>query len=300
MNFETWGMTGTLVTEDEQHQRVAAARLWHWIGAIDSACNRFRFDSEISRLNAHPGEPLRVSTTFLLALDAAQRASDATSGLCDPTVLPALVALGYDQDYDALVRRSDVVAGDPVPARGMGAISVDRTNQTVALDEDCQLDLGATAKALVADLVAHDLCPLGGVLVELGGDLAARGTGPTGPWVVGIADSLRIHGAEPRVAVTNSAVATSSTTTRTWRASGAVVHHIIDPRTGQSARGPYATATVCAGDCVTANAFATAALVWGSDAPYFISQAGWSGRLVRHDGTVELVGRWPREEVRSS
>jgi hypothetical protein len=46
-----------------------------------------------------------------------------------------------------------------------------------------------------------------------------------------------------------------------------------------------------------ANAFSTAALLWGEDAGYFISQAGWSGRLVRHDGAVEFYGGWPHDEV---
>jgi hypothetical protein len=54
---------------------------------------------------------------------------------------------------------------------------------------------------------------------------------------------------------------------------------------------------VSADSCVTANAFATAALLWGDDAGYHIGQAGWAGRLVRHDGTIDLVGAWPREEA---
>ena len=84
---------------------------------------------------------------------------------------------------------------------------------------------------------------------------------------------------------------------RTWRAAGRVANHIVDPRTGLCADGPYATATVSAADCVTANAFATAALLWGEDAAYHVAQAGWSARLVRRDGAVEYVGGWPADEA---
>ena len=295
MNFETWGLTGSLFTQNDETLPFAEQRLWHWINAVDDACNRFRPDSEISNLNRVHGEPVAISETLELALDAALRASEATGGLCDPTVLPALLALGYDRDYDELATRS-IVAKEPVPSPGVDAIDLDRQAHAVTLRPGCQLDLGASAKALVADLVADELAFYGGVLVEIGGDVAVRGRGPTGPWVIGISPSLQLTAREPRIIVTDSGVATSSSTTRTWRVGGRVVNHIIDPRTGTFAHGAYACATVSAVDCVTANAFATAALLWGEDAAYYISQAGWSGRLVRHDDTVEFVGRWPREE----
>jgi len=42
----------------------------------------------------------------------------------------------------------------------------------VTLSPLCQLDLGASAKAMVADLVATDVGESGGVVVEIGGDVA--------------------------------------------------------------------------------------------------------------------------------
>ena len=296
MNFQIWGLTGTLATQHDEHMAYAQDRLWHWIDAFDATCNRFRSDSELSRLNEHSGEMVVLSLTLEMAIDAALRAGEATGGLCDPTVLPALLALGYDLDYDELRHRNDVIAMAPVVAAGLGAITLNREAHTVMLAPECRLDLGASAKALVADLVAADLAPLGGVIVEIGGDVAVHGTGPSGPWAIGVSDRLDLSGHEPRITLTSGGVATSSTTTRTWHIGSQVVNHIIDPRTGTYARGAYATASVAAESCVIANAFATAALLWGEDAGYHITQAGWSGRLVRHDGTVEFVGGWPPDE----
>lgn len=297
LNFETWGLSGTLATENPDDLGVATQRLWYWIGAIDNACNRFRPDSEISTLNRHQAAPMPVSTMFELALAAALRAGELSAGLCDPTVLPALLALGYDRDFDVVARQRCVVAGPAAPAPGVDAIHWDRSRHTVTLADGCTIDLGASAKALVTDLVADEFVTHGGIVVEIGGDVAVRGRGPDGPWAIGVSDSLTITGREPRVSLENGGVATSSTTARSWVASERVVNHIIDPRTGTCARGPYATATVAAGDCVAANAFATAALLWGDDAGYHIAQAGHSARLVRHDGTVEFVGGWPAEAV---
>jgi thiamine biosynthesis lipoprotein len=296
VKFEIWGLTGTLATERDDQMPLAEQRLWHWLDAFDATCNRFRADSEISRLNARSGEVVAISETFELALDAALRAGHATSGLCDPTVLPALLALGYDRDYDELSRSGASAAGEPVAAAGLDAISLDREHHTVTLAPGCRIDLGASAKALVADIVAAELSPHGGIVVEIGGDVAVRGVGPQGPWVIGVSDTLATNGNEPRISLAQGGVATSSTATRAWRAGNQIVNHIVDPRTGSFAHSIYATATVSADSCVTANAFATAALLWGDDAGYRIAQAGWSGRLVGHDGSVEFVGGWPREE----
>jgi len=295
VNFSVWGLSGTLSTQFDEHAPFAHERLWHWIDQFDEACNRFRPDSEISRLNARPGAPVEVSDVFVRCLEAGLRSARLTDGLCDPTVLEALLALGYDRDYDLV---SNVVAHTraPQPSPGIDAIELDRDRRSVTLRPGCTLDLGASAKALLADVVADELAPLGGVVVEIGGDVALRGRGPNGPWVVGVSDKLTLRGDEPRVSQDGGGIATSSTTARVWRSSDATLNHIIDPRTGQCASGPYATATVSAESCVVANAFATAALLWDEDASYHIAQAGWSARLVRRDGSVEFVGGWPEEQ----
>lgn len=292
MRFEIWGMSGVLATEHEEHLPFAEERLWHWLGALDVACNRFRPDSELSRLN-ECGEA-HVSSTFERALRAAIDSYEATDGLCDPTVLPSLIALGYGVDFAELARTGATSASPLRPSPGAGAIYLEKESH-VKLGSACQLDLGASAKALAADAVADDVGALGGVIVEIGGDVAVRGHGPTGPWSIGVSDCLEINGNEPRVSLAKGGLATSSTLARSWLVGGRRVHHIIDPRTGDCAEGPYATATVASTTCVRANAFATAALLWGEAAAYHLAQAGCSARLVRTDGAVEYVGGWPED-----
>lgn len=284
-------MSGTLATEREDQRSYAESRLWYWLEEIERACSRFRSDSELSRLNARGhGE---LSATFERALRAAADACEATMGLCDPTVLPALLSLGYDADYATLAHRNDTEARPAVPAVGLAGVTLDTASHRASLAPGCQLDLGASAKALAADLVADDVAPSGGVLVEIGGDVAVRGVGPAGPWSIGVSDALAITGREPRVAVASGGVATSSIATRTWLTGGRRVNHIVDPRTGACATGPIVTATVAAASCVRANAFATAALLWGEDAPFHLAQGGCAARLLRSDGTLDYVGGWP-------
>ncbi len=295
MNFNVWGMSGTLVTEKAEFHVFAAQRLSHWLDAIDAACSRFRADSELSQLNAR-GEAI-MSAIFERALVTAVESWHVTQGLCDPTVLPALLALGYDTDFADTVRGRDFARGPNVPSPGASALRLDETSHHVSLAPGCQLDLGASAKALAVDLIADDVAAHGGVLIEIGGDVAVRGRGPDGAWSIGVSDDLVMTGHEPRVSLTNAGVATSSTKVRAWRAGGQRVHHIIDPRSGAPTSGPYVTATVAAKSCRRANAFATAALIWGEEAPYYLAQARCAARLVRVDGTVDYVGGWPVDEA---
>ncbi|MGA2432362.1 MAG: FAD:protein FMN transferase [Acidimicrobiales bacterium] len=296
MNFEVWGMNGSLCVEHAEHESFARDRLWYWLDAVDAACNRFRSDSEISRLNDVHDVPMVVSETLARCLEAALTSAEVTGGLCDPTVLGSLLALGYDRDFDELGDTIVTVQAHQ-PSPGISAVSFEPQRRRVTLKAGCTLDLGASAKALVADLVADELAPRGGVVVEIGGDVALRGSGPSGPWVVGIADRLEIRGDEPRVSQHGGGIATSSLTARTWKSARATLNHVIDPRTGYCATGPYASATVSAASCVVANAFSTAALLWGEEAGYHIAQAGWSARLVRHDGRIDFVGGWPAERL---
>ena len=45
--------------------------------------------------------------------------------------------------------------------------------------------------------------------------------------------------------------------------------------------------------CVEANAWTTAAVVWGDDAPGNLVEHGVTARLVHADGHVVTIGGWP-------
>ena len=158
------------------------------------------------------------------------------------------------------------------------------------------LDLGATAKAAVADGAAEAIAAdLGcGVLVELGGDVAVRGEAPPadGPsgWASRSAPRLR---AEPTVAIHDGGVATSSTTARTWRRGAGTAHHVVDPRTGEVAEPVWRAVSVAAATCLDANTASTAAIVLGTDAPAWLAERGLPARLVGADGQEFTVAGWP-------
>lgn len=284
-------MSGTLLVADPDAAPRAEETLWSWISRADRAVNRFLPTSEISRLNKN-GHLEGASDDFLTFVRAGLDVAALTQGLCDPTVYRAVMAWGYDRDFDQLNSVTVVADGASRPSCGVASIVVHGRDVV----SPCGLDLGASAKAVVVDAIADALEPLSDVLVEIGGDVAVR-TRPGGEaWTIGVAPDGPDSSA-PRIDVRGGGVATSSRTHRSWLTSQGPAHHIIDPRTGRPATSQWTSITVAAPRCLYANALATAGFLWDDDAPWHIGQTGWAGRLVRDDGAVVTVGSWPQEDA---
>ena len=270
------------------------------VAALDEACSRFRDDSELAELNRSGARGVSASPLLFEAVEVALAAAEATGGLVDPTVAPALRGLGYDRDYDLVVRRGASPTFTLVPAVGWRSIALDRTGRRIVLRRGAELDLGATAKALSAERIAGAVKAETGsdVLVSLGGDIAVAGA-PREGWPVHVGDDhTRADGGQV-VGLHSGGLATSSTTVRRWRAGTVVVHHIVDPRTGAPAREHWRTASVAAGGCIDANAAATASIILGEQAPRWLEALGLPARLVRPDGSVAYTCGWPSQTTHS-
>lgn len=279
----------------------ARAAVERELAAIDQACSRFREDSELSRVNAHAGRAVSVSTLLLDALEVALHAAELTAGDVDPTVGRALELSGYDRDWRELRAGGGAQLEAPtITARAWPAwraVRVDRAAGTVRLPAGTSIDLGATAKAWAADRAARAAADAGGcgALVGVGGDIATCGTPPAGGWLVRVTDDHRSDPSTPgqTVSIKDGGLATSSTAVRRWRRAGASMHHVIDPRTGTPVRATWRTVSVAAADCTQANIATTAAVVRAGAAPKWLDGLGLPARLVSWDGRTTLVGGWP-------
>lgn len=283
------------------------------LAAVDRACSRFRSDSELERVNASAGRFLTASPLFLEALQAGLRAAWLTEGAVDPTLGEAIVLAGYARDFSELehppptpsVRqhRRDEGVGDPRPtigprrASGWSLIEISDDPPGVRIPAGVRLDLGATAKALAADRAAaavHEATGAG-VLVSLGGDIGTAGRPRADGWAIHVTDDHRAGPEAPgqTITIAGGGLATSSTTTRRWLRDGRVMHHILDPATGQPVRPVWRTASVAASSCVDANIASTAALVHGYSALAWLSELGLPSRLVNVSGEVHALAGWP-------
>jgi len=268
------------------------------VAEVDLACSRFRDDSELSRVNRGAGTETEVSALLARAITAALRAARLTDGLVDPTVGSAVKSAGYDVDFAEVPADGAPIALTVRAVPGWRRVTVLDATRRVSLPAGIELDLGSTAKALASDLAAAAALEAmgdGGVLVGLGGDVAVRGAAPREGWHVQMADSSEapLDPAAETVSIRSGGIATSSTTVRRWRRGGVELHHIIDPRTGLPATGPWRTVSVCAGDCLDANIAATAAIVLGDSAVDWLETRRLPARLVDRDGGVRRIAGWP-------
>ena len=274
------------------------------LAGIERAMNRWAVHSEISLINAavrETGEATcRVSSTLAALLDEALEAHRLTDGAFDPRVEDSLQSLGYGPGLETLTLTVDAAGrldyAVAAPQSLTDQVSLTPSGSGWELNTTVTLDLTALGKAFAADQAATAAAEAAGagVLVSLGGDIAtAAPAGQQNPaWGVTVQDLPDDPQAQIDL-VHGGAIATSSTQKRHWGQHRAW-HHIIDPRTGLSAAPELKTASVIAGKATTANALATAAIVWGENAGVELASRGYPARLVTADNTL-IHHNWPAE-----
>jgi thiamine biosynthesis lipoprotein len=304
--FEALGTYGELLLDGRPDALGTAMRILRSeLAAIDLACSRFRRDSELMAVNAAAGRPVPVSPLFADAVRTALTAAEQTGGDVDPMLGGALVAAGYDADFAALP--ADGPAARPAPPPADVWREIELHDDTIRIPAGTELDLGATAKALAVDRAATAIAAEtgAGVLVNVGGDLAAAGPVPAAGWPVRLTDDTaredvtRPGRTGPVVRMHGGGLATSSTAVRRWCRGGTAYHHVLDPRTGLPAEPVWRTVTVTAASCVEANTASTASIVRGRRARDWLAALRLPSRLVDAAGAVHRVAGWPvdREEA---
>lgn len=250
----------------------AAERAWTEVlaefDAVDAALSRFRDDSELTMLNrqAGRGTVVPVSGRTRRALAAIDRAFRLTEGRFDASVLGALERIG----------EHGAVLDLPVPATAPARPAADPAERRFRVHvPPVPVDMGGIGKGLAlrwaSERAAAVLPADAGLLLEAGGDLVARGAPPADEWRVGVEDPAAANPSEvdPIVVVGTSrgAVATSSVRVRHWIGpDGRPVHHLLDPRTGEPARGGLIAVTVAAPDPAWAEVWSKALFLDGRDA----------------------------------
>ncbi|HUL96859.1 MAG TPA: FAD:protein FMN transferase [Usitatibacter sp.] len=231
------------------------------VARIEAKYSRYRADSVVSRINAAAGAaPVEIDeeTHALLAYaDACWRQS---GGLFDAT--------------SGVLRRAWDFNGRRVPTQAelapllelVGWDRVELTPSSVRLPRaGMELDFGGFGKEYAVDRAALVLREHGmqSALVNLAGDLAAVGPQPGGaPWRVGIRHPRREGELIATLDLSSGAIATSGDYERFMEVDGVRHCHILDPRTGRSARG-WQSVTVHAASCLVAGSATTVAMLKG-------------------------------------
>lgn len=249
-------------------------------------------DSELSRFNR-----FRETTWFPVSVElanvvrTANTISDQSGGAFDVTVMP-LVNLWHfgpeGRDRSKLPNDEDT---EEARSR-VGYRFLHVRDEPPALRKDkpgLTVDLSAIAKGYGVDVVAEFLDESGieNYLVEIGGEVRARGVKPNGkPFVVGIEKPTPfVRAIHRKVSLNNQSMATSGDYRNFFEIEGKRYSHTIDPRTGRPVTHPAASVSVVAANCMEADAIATMLMVLGPNEGYnWAEKHGCAAVFLNHSG----------------
>ncbi|MFO0614262.1 MAG: FAD:protein FMN transferase [Polyangiaceae bacterium] len=260
--------------------------------------SRFLPTSELSALNRAEG-PFAASPELFDTLVRARRYVERTDGIFDPAVGGALIDLGYDRSFapgalDGPLRPRERRRG--AVARFLD-VGLDVEGRVVTRPPHVRIDLGGMVKGSTVDVAARRLGEVGAI--DAGGDAFLRTTAEGDPWLVEIEDPRDASRTVAVVAVMHRGVATSAPNRRRWRAGDAWLHHLVDPRTGESAAGDLLQVTVFARTTEEADVLAKTAFVLGRAAgeAFLRAEDAIGAVLVPKEGALAWVGALDVREV---
>ncbi|MDY0111152.1 MAG: FAD:protein FMN transferase [Candidatus Krumholzibacteria bacterium] len=242
----------TLPDASRADQREAAA-----LAAQAALAEVARVDSLFSRHLPPPRQtpPAARLEEQRALLELGLRVLHLSGGAFDPRVGPLLALWGFDGG-EPRVPPQEALAAEVARLAALGVPSA------VADLENApdMLHFGGWAKGYAVDRALAVLASrqMATALVNAGGEIRGRGR----PWRVGV-QHPRLPGAlVAALSPGDRAVATSGDYEQYFEQDGRRYHHLLDPRTGESARGCQSV-TVLADNCALADALATAVFVLG-------------------------------------
>jgi len=240
---------------------------------VDRHLSGWNPDSELAAFNRSRSTDWQpVSTALYSAVAQAGSISAASGGAYDVTVAPLVRAWGFgarseqataapdDEEIELLLRRTgharlELRAGPPALRKADAAL---------------EIDVDGIAPGWAVDRIAERFDALGAdaYLVELGGEVRARGHNPDGRgWRIAVEVPLPgERRAQAVIELGDRSVSTSGDYRDYREVDGRRISHTIDPRTGRPVEHGLASVTVVHPSAAAADAWATALMVLGADA----------------------------------
>jgi thiamine biosynthesis lipoprotein len=270
---------------DEFAARRAADAAIAEVARIEARYSRYRPESLVSRINAQAGgEAVAIDAETHALLAYAGACFRQSGGLFDATS----GVLRRAWRFDAAVVPSEAELAALLPLVGWPRVELTRDSVRLPC-AGMELDFGGFGKEYAVDRAAHVLAEAGmtSAMVNLAGDVSILGPQPGNePWAVGIRHPRRDAALVATLPVVSGAIATSGDYERFIEVDGVRHCHVLDPRTGRSARG-LRSVTVHAPTCLVAGSATTIAMLKGREGIAWLRTLGVPFLCVDDDGRVE-------------
>jgi len=232
---------------------------------FDKSASVYLPESIISRFNNNDST-IMADEAFTAVFNKAAEVSEITGGAFDITTMPLTNAWGFGFTDPGKLDQNTV--DSLLPLVGFKNIAI-ADGKLIKSKPAITIDFNAIAQGYSADLIGDMLEKQGIVnyLIDVGGEVLARGGKPDGsPWRVGIekpSSDPSARDIDAVVLLKNKALASSGNYRRFFMKDGIRYSHTIDPKTGYPVTHSLLSVSVLAGDCMTADAYATAFMVMG-------------------------------------
>jgi FAD:protein FMN transferase len=285
-------MNLVLVASDEAAALTAARAARSEIDRLDGIFNSRRPGSELLALNG--ADRMAVSPELFKVVSLAEAWRERTGGAFDGRLGEPLRLWREARDAppDAASLRRVLAARGP--------LELDPATRTIVRYRGAVLALDGIAKGYIVDraLEAGRAVPgVGGMLVDIGGDMRCWGKAPDGAgWTVGVSDPLRPADNADCVAIAHlskAAIATSGRGPRDRLIGGQRYSTTLWPKTGRPV-SHNAGATVVAACAAEADALAGAFLVMPAEDAVALADTlpGVSVRVTTAKGEVHVSKTW--------
>lgn len=264
--FESTAMTTRVSIEfwleDVEQAQQIKRQAMKIFNQVDERMSAYRRQSELSKLNRTAFEsPVLVSNELYGVLKRSQDISELSQGAFDMT----FGSVGFLYDYRTRIKPDGMRLKKALASVDYRAVVLDDQAQTVSFSKlGVNIGLGGIAKGYSVDQVITLLMAQGveHAQVSAGGDLRLLGDKRGRPWVVGIRDP-RSNKHSVALPLNDVAVSTSGDYERYFiDDNGQRIHHILSPKTGQSAKG-IQSVTIIGPTAIATDGLSTAVFVLG-------------------------------------
>jgi thiamine biosynthesis lipoprotein len=249
-------------TEDKNTSKHMTFLVQEEMHRIDQAMSPYKQTSELSLVNNKASaEPVVITNELFELLTESYKIAEMSDGAFDITY----ASVGYQYDYRGKQRPDQTSIESALKAIDYHAVILDEKNSTVRFSQpDVKIDLGGIAKGYAVKRCLELLKTAGikHALVSAGGDTGLLGDRRGRPWYVGIKHPRAEEKTAVKLPLSNESISTSGDYERYFIEDGVRYHHIINPKTGDSAR-KVVSVSIIGKDSTYVDALSTTVFVKG-------------------------------------
>ena len=236
------------------------------LAEIDASLSIYNDSSLISRFN-NQDTSIVLDAHFIKVFNCFKTISDSTQGSFDCTLMPLINAWGFGSIESLSLDSSEI--NSLLNDIGYRKINI-KKDSTIYNPYNLKLNFDALAQGYTVDVISAflDTLNIKNFLVEIGGEVRAKGLNPNGQkWRIGIDKPNQEIDSKNRfqtvINISNKSLATSGSYRKFYIKNGNTYSHTIDPNTGYPVQHNLLSVTVISDQCVIADAYATAFMVMG-------------------------------------